>query len=114
MAFPFETIIKRLALGFDKIHEQLKSYPYCEENQQLTKLTYCAECYTPSCPRNDFCCLCLKNGGKHFFAYPHDGENDGETDFTSPLTRCEKPKDVPCEIDLRPNSFFKFPFCQKT
>ena len=110
MAFPHETIIKRLALGFDKIHDQLKSYPYCEKNQQISKLTYCSECFSPFCHRNDLCCLCLKNGEVHFIDYPHNGENDDESSFTVPLTYEEEPRGIPCEKDLRPNSFSKFPF----
>ena len=42
------------------VHEELKETPFCEINQQITKITSCCEGH-----REYLCCLCLKNGKEH-------------------------------------------------
>ena len=94
-------IKERLDLGFSSVHYEMKLYPFCEKNQQLTKITQCGKCYD-LCERNDWCCLCLKNGKNHFLGYPIKKLRDfelfaPEKKFISfiPLTEM---KDVPCAL----------------
>ena len=61
-------IKQRLDLGFDLVNHEIESVPFCDENQQITKVTACKNCN--NCGRNDWCYLCLKNGKKHFLGYP--------------------------------------------
>ena len=63
-------IKQRLSLGFDKIHHQIKSAPFCEEHEQITKFTACRKCNSLYCMLSDWCYLCFKNGEKHFLGYP--------------------------------------------
>ena len=59
---------KKLRLGFDLVHHEIESAPFCEENQQITKITACRKCN--SCEKNNLCYLCFKKGKKHFLGYP--------------------------------------------
>ena len=42
------------------VHQELKNAPFCETNQQITKVTSC--CYFH---QKKLCCLCLENGKEH-------------------------------------------------
>ena len=61
-------IKQRSCLGFDEVHDELKSAPFCQKNEQITKIMACRNCN--SCRINDLCYLCFKNGEKHFLGYP--------------------------------------------
>ena len=67
-------IKQRLSLGFDEVHDEIKSAPFCQINEQITNIMACRNCN--SCRRNDLCYLCFKNGKKHFLGYPVYDIND--------------------------------------
>ena len=53
--------------GWQEVHEQILSAPYCELRKQIVKIMVCSKCY--GCCR-DRCYQCFKNGDNHFLGYP--------------------------------------------
>ena len=55
-------------LGWDCVHEEIRSAPYCDKLKRIVKITVCRKCNR--CNRSYWCYTCFKNGDKHFLGYP--------------------------------------------
>ena len=61
-------INERDDLGWDCVHEEIRSAPFCVIHKRIVKITACYKCNR--CDRIDWCYTCYKNGNKHFLGYP--------------------------------------------
>ena len=52
-------------IGWDFVHKQILSAPYCDMHKRIVKIMYCSKC--SHCKRNNCCYPCFKNKNKHFF-----------------------------------------------
>ena len=66
---------QRKALGWDEVHEAIDEAPFCYLNEQIVNVLFCY-CGRCSCPRNNLCNLCHRNGGNHYLVYPIHDEDD--------------------------------------
>ena len=75
------TMIKqRLNLGFDLVNFIIELAPFCEENQQITKITACSKCRR--CEKNNLCYLCFKNRKKHRLGFNFSNLKGDELEHT--------------------------------
>jgi len=58
-----KTVVEKLAKGWLKVHEDIKSMPFCELQDQVTKVFHCLKCN--SCEITGKCVACFYRGVIH-------------------------------------------------
>ena len=51
---------------------EIENAPFCEKNQQITKVGFCSKC--DYCEKISLCYLCLRNYERHVLDYPDNEE----------------------------------------
>ena len=79
---------QREALGWYEVHEAIDEAPYCYLNEQIVNILVCG-CGRYSCPRNNLCNLCHRNGTNHYLVH-HIHVEDDYIDYTIFYDDCFK------------------------
>ena len=72
---------QRKALGWDEVHAAIEEAPFCDRNEQIVRVLFCYKCNRSSCPANNLCNLCHRNGERHYLGYPYYDAEDYDECF---------------------------------
>ena len=80
---------QREAIGWAEVHDAIDEAPYCYLNEQIVNVLSCY-CGRYSCPRDNLCNLCYRNGGNHYLVYPIHIEDNYNDCFNKSYDDCFK------------------------